>query len=211
MTTLVLIAKEPVPGTVKTRLSPPLTLDQAAEIAAACIQDTAAVIAGSAATRRVLFFQGSETLAGTHDLEVIAQPTGTLDERLAFLFDVLDGPTLLIGMDTPQLTPADVAPALEDWPDDVDAWFGPATDGGFWALGMRDPRGELIRGVPMSRHDTGAIQLERLRSAGLRVAELRELTDIDTIAEARGVARRAPHLQFAAVLRSFEVNGRAAS
>ena len=66
-------------------------------------------------------------------------------------------------MDTPQLTAAHLAPVLPTGRrTTIDAWFGPATDGGFWALGMREPRGDLIRGVPMSRDDTGAQQLRRL-------------------------------------------------
>jgi len=211
MTTLVLIAKEPLPGQAKTRLSPPLTLEQAAEIAAACIDDTVAAVAAIPAARRVLFFQGARPPASTHGFEVITQPGGTLDERLAHLFDSVSGATFLIGMDTPQVTALDLAPAFDTWPDDIDAWFGPATDGGFWAIGLRKPRGDLIRGVPMSRDDTGATQLDRLRSAGLNVGILRELTDIDAISDARAIALSAPHTTFAALLRSFEGTSAAAS
>ncbi len=210
MTTLVLIAKEPLAGQTKTRLSPPLSLEQAAELAAACIDDTVATIRAIAANRVVLFFEGLRTPASASDFDVIRQPSGSLDERLAYLFDTIDGPTILIGMDTPQLTTLDLAPAFEPWPAEIDAWFGPATDGGFWAIGMQEPRGELIRGVPMSRDDTGAIQLDRLVSAGLNVGRLGQLTDVDTIVDARSVAQGAPDTRFARMLNSFEPAGAAA-
>ncbi len=83
-------------------------------------------------------------------------------------------------MDTPQLTAAHLRAPLEQWPPDVDAWFGPATDGGFWMLGLRDPDGDLVRGIPMSLSDTGARQRERLVEAGLTTRDLDTLTDIDT-------------------------------
>lgn len=196
MTTLVIIAKEPVAGKAKTRLHPPLSLTQAAQVAAACIDDTIAAMALVPASRRILFFEGRRVPSSAADLEVVRQPEGALDERLAWIFDYCAGPVLLVGMDTPQLTAAHLAPVLSDG-GEVDAWYGPAADGGFWALGMREPRGDLIRGVPMSREDTGAIQLDRLVSAGMRVTRLAQLTDVDTIADAQVVAAEAPHTRFA--------------
>ena len=197
MTTLIVIAKQPVPGRSKTRLNPPLSLEQAAQLAAACIDDTLAALSSAPASRRILFFEGALIPASAADLEVIAQPPGTLDERLAWLFDRCTEPTLLVGMDTPQLSATHLAPVLTAWSDEIDAWYGPATDGGFWALGMREPRGDLIRGVPMSQDNTGAMQLARLDSAGLRVGVLEQLTDVDTFADALAVAADAPHTRFA--------------
>jgi glycosyltransferase A (GT-A) superfamily protein (DUF2064 family) len=203
MTTLVLIAKEPLPGKVKTRLTPALTPEQAAELAAACIRDTLAAIAPVPATRRVLAFDGVRIPAGAEDYDLLSQADGTLDLRLGAIFDEIDGPILLIGMDTPQLTAEDLAPVFSAWPDDIDAWFGPASDGGFWALGMREPNGDLIRGVAMSEDSTGEQQLARLLAAGLRVGMLRELLDVDTIIDAHTVADDAPHGAFASTLAAF--------
>jgi rSAM/selenodomain-associated transferase 1 len=203
MTTIILIAKETIPGKVKTRLHPPLSLEQAATLAAASISDTLAAIAPLDAARRVLLFDGERVPEGAAGYEVMPQVAGDLDERLAAAFDACDGPVILIGMDTPQLTAADLAPAF-DWPEGVDAFFGPASDGGFWALGMADPRGDLIRGVPMSRDDTGSIQLARLVDAGLEVAMLPELRDVDTIFDALSVAASAPDGTFAATLAGFD-------
>lgn len=198
-TNLVVIAKETIPGKVKTRLHPPLSLEQAASLAALAIGDTLAAVEPLAAARRVLLFDGVATPAGSEGYEIVQQVSGDLDERLAAIFDELDGPTVLIGMDTPQVTALDLAPAF-DWPEGVDAFFGPANDGGFWALGMAEPRGDLIRGVPMSREYTGRIQLERLLEAGLNVHLLPELTDVDTFDDALTVAQAAPHTAFAAAV-----------
>lgn len=203
MTTLVLIAKEPLPGRAKTRLHPPLTLEQAAQLAAAAIDDTLAALAEVRAERRILLFDGARTPSAAGDYEVVHQVSGDLDERLGSLFDYCTGPTVLIGMDTPQVTAANLAPAFEHWTDDTDAWLGPAADGGYWAIGMREPRGDLIRGVPMSRDDTGELQLRRLHEAGLRVGMLTTLIDVDTIDDARDVARSAPHTGFARLFSSF--------
>jgi glycosyltransferase A (GT-A) superfamily protein (DUF2064 family) len=68
---------------------------------------------------------------------------------------------------------------------------------------MREPRGNLIRGVPMSRDDTGARQLDRLHRAGGDIRMLPPLTDIDTIVEARAVAADAPDTQFARTFAAF--------
>jgi len=198
MTVLIIIAKQPLPGRAKTRLHPALTLEQAAEVADSCIQDTLFAMRSVPASRRILFYDGDVAPLGTDEYELIAQPAGGLDERLAAIFDQCDEPAVLIGMDTPQVTADHVAPAFHDWPDSVDAWFGPATDGGFWAIGMREPRGDLIRGVPMSRSDTGVAQINRLAAAGLRIGLLPLLTDVDTYDTALAVAELAPHTQFAA-------------
>jgi uncharacterized protein len=200
MTTLVVIAKEPLPGRAKTRLHPPLSLEQAAQLAAAAIDDTLAGVSGVPATRRILLFDGVVVPASAAGYEVVPQAPGGLDERLAAIFDHCDEPMVLIGMDTPQVTAADLAPAFESWPASMDAWFGPATDGGFWALGMREPRGDLIRGIPMSQSDTGIHQVSQLARAGLRVGMLPTLTDVDTIETAREVAALAPATAFGRLL-----------
>lgn len=191
MTALVVIAKACIPGRVKTRLSPPFSLEEAATIAAASLADTLETVAQTA-TRRILYFDGDPAGTCPDGFEVIPQSRGSLDERIAALFDVLDEPTLLVGMDTPQLTVADLA-----WPTTSDAVIGIASDGGFWALGMREPRGDVVRGVPMSREDTGARQLASLRHAGLTVRQLAVLRDVDVARDAAEVAALTPHSRFA--------------
>ncbi|HEY8318587.1 MAG TPA: DUF2064 domain-containing protein [Amnibacterium sp.] len=199
MSTLVVIAKECVPGRVKTRLTPALTPQQAAEVAAASLEATLAAAARVRADRHVLFLDGRPP-AGC-DFEVLPQPTGTLDVRLAALFDAMTDRTLLIGMDTPQVDPELLEATLAD-DSGADAWFGRATDGGFWALGLDAPDGALIAGVPMSVPWTGALQRRRLVAAGLRVADLPRLTDVDTAESAREVAALLPGTPFADLVAS---------
>ena len=197
MTTLLVIAKQPLPGRVKTRLTPPFTPGQAAALAEASLADTLAVAARVPAARRVLVLDGEPGDWLPPGFAVVPQVAGGLDARLAAAFAGCSGPALLIGMDTPQLTPGLLAPAL-CW-DRHDAWFGPAADGGFWALGLAVPDPALLRGVPMSRPDTGRVQYERLTAAGLRVGRLPVLRDVDTADDARRVAASAPGGRFAAV------------
>jgi glycosyltransferase A (GT-A) superfamily protein (DUF2064 family) len=113
-----------------------------------------------------------------------------------------DAPALLVGMDTPQLTPA----LLDVRWRGADAVLGPAEDGGYWALGLRDPAlaPHVVHGVPMSTSDTGAEQLARLRAAGLRVRLLPVLRDVDTAADAAVVAATAPSTAFARTLKAFD-------
>ena len=111
-------------------------------------------------------------------------------------------------MDTPQVTPGlleTVAQPLAAG--DADAVFGPAEDGGFWLLGLRQPDPQLILGVPMSADHTGRVQLERLRDAGLRVRQVPELLDVDTAEDAERVAGQAPGSRFAATLAALVPGG----
>jgi hypothetical protein len=198
-TTLLIIAKQPVPGRVKTRLVPPCTHEQAASLAEAALADTLHTVLMVPARRRVLVLEGRPGPWLPAGFDVVAQCGGPLDQRLADAFAAVRGPALLIGMDTPQITP-DLLTV--DWRA-ADAVFGPAADGGFWALGLRVPDPALLRGVPMSTASTGAIQRARLVAAGLRVADLRQLRDVDTAADAVAVARQAPRSRFAARAREL--------
>ncbi|GAA3497920.1 DUF2064 domain-containing protein [Streptomyces albogriseolus] len=192
--TLLVIAKEPRPGRVKTRLTPPFTPEEAAALAEAALADTLDAVARTPARRRVLVLDGSPGRWLPAGVEVVPQCAGGLDERLAGAFAGCDGPALLIGMDTPQVTPELLAVDFAD----CDAWFGPAADGGFWALGLADPDPDLLRGVPMSTPHTGAAQRRRLD--GLRVRDLPLLRDVDTARDAAAVAGAAPDGRFAARL-----------
>lgn len=200
-TTLLVIAKEPLPGRVKTRLTPPFTPERAAALAAAALADTLHAVLRAPARRRVLVLEGHPGPWLPPGIEVVPQTAGGLDERLAAAFAGCEGPTLLVGMDTPQICPALLAPALavDAWAD-CDAYLGPAADGGFWALGLAVPDPRLLRGVPMSTAHTGAFQRQRLLDAGLRVRRLPVLRDVDTAADAHAVAAAAPGTRFAAEL-----------
>ncbi|WP_019068913.1 TIGR04282 family arsenosugar biosynthesis glycosyltransferase [Streptomyces hokutonensis] len=193
MTTLLVICKEPRPGRVKTRLTPPFTPEEAAALAEASLVDTLHVLLATPARRRVLVLDGAPGPWLPPGFDVVPQCGGGLDERLAAAFAGCDGPALLIGMDTPQVTPALLNVDFTD----CDAYFGPAEDGGFWALGLADANPALLLGVPMSTPTTGAVQRARLTAAGLRVRDLPPLRDVDTAYDAELVAAEAPEGRFA--------------
>lgn len=198
MTTVIVLAKECVPGRVKTRLTPPFSPEEAAALATASLEDTLEAVGRVDADRHLLWFDGAAP-RGT-GFEVVQQPSGGLDERIAAAFEWTHDRAVLVGMDTPQIDPAVLQRVLDD--EHADAWFGPATDGGWWALGLepRPRRGDLIRGTPMSSDITGASQLLRLSAAALRVRRLPALTDVDLVDDALAVAAEAPGSRFAALL-----------
>jgi uncharacterized protein len=194
---LIVIAKAPAPGRSKTRLCPPCTPEQAARLAEAALVDTLAAVVATPATRRVVVLDGEPGAWLPDGCDVVAQRGGGLDERLADAFEDVGGPALLIGMDTPQVTPGLLRSAMRRL-ERVDAVLGLALDGGFWALGLRRPDRSLLVGVPMSVAHTGREQRARLR--GLRVAMLPPLRDVDRIDDARAVAGEVPGGRFAAAL-----------
>src|ERR1700739_476099 len=102
---LLVIAKEPLPGRAKTRLSPPCTPEQAAWLAASALRDTLDVVGRTPVARRVLVFEGDGERWRPPGFELLQQRGDGLADRLAAAFEDVDGPALLVGMDTPQLTP----------------------------------------------------------------------------------------------------------
>jgi hypothetical protein len=204
----IVLAKAPEPGRSKTRLSPPCTPEQAAELAAAALVDTLAAADAAATGRRVVALDGDRAGLVPAGWEVIAQRGRGLDERIASAFEDVGGPALLVGMDTPQVEPALLfASARALLERGVDAVLGPAIDGGYWAIGMREPGPAAVVGVPMSSATTGAAQLARLGALGLRVRTLPVQRDVDTIADARAVAAAAPRTRFAATLAAMPLRG----
>jgi len=197
---LLVIAKAPVAGRVKTRLCPPCTPGQAARLARAALEDTLAAADGvRSCGRRVLVLDGAPGPWLPPGWEVVAQRGDGLAARLAAAFACAGGPALLVGMDTPQVTAARLDAGLAALAR-TDAVLGPAPDGGYWAIGLRAPAAAVFDGVPMSVAGTGAAQRRRLDALGLRTALLAPLRDVDTITDARAVAAAAPEGRFAAEL-----------
>jgi uncharacterized protein len=212
---LLVLAKAPVAGRVKTRLCPPYTPDQAAQLAEAALRDTVAAVAATPAVARTVVLDGAPGGWLPEGFAVLPQRGDGLDERLAAAYDdafaLTPAPLLLVGMDTPQVTSALLTTAVEQLlSDGTDAVLGLAGDGGWWALGLRRPDASLLLGVPMSTDGTGAAQRSRLAGAGLAVALLPELTDVDDADDARVVAGRCPESRFAQLHRALAVSDRAA-
>ena len=205
MSALVVIAKAPVAGASKTRLTPPCTPAQAARLAEAALADTLAAVAATPAQRHVVVLEGEPGAWLPPGLQVIAQRGAGLGERLAAAFGDVGCAALVVGMDTPQLTPALLGAALAQL-DAADAVIGAAPDGGYWAIGLRRADDAVFAGVPMSAPTTCAVQRERLRALGLRTRELPPLRDVDEIADAYAVAAAAPETRFARTLAAMDLD-----
>ncbi|MBG6064478.1 TIGR04282 family arsenosugar biosynthesis glycosyltransferase [Micromonospora ureilytica] len=201
MTVLLVMAKAPVPGAVKTRLCPPASHRQAARIAAAALLDSLDTVRATPGVTPVLALHGqladgeeaTELTAAIAGWQILPQRGTDLGNRLANAHaDVADAypgrPVLQIGMDTPQLTPAHLDEAVHRLTLG-DAVLGPAIDGGWWALGLHNPRhAAVLTAVPMSTALTGHHTIAALRERGLRVDSLPLLRDVDEWPDALAVA-----------------------
>jgi rSAM/selenodomain-associated transferase 1 len=196
---LVVMAKEPLPGRVKTRLCPPLSPQQAARLAEASLADTLDAVAWTPAARRVLVLDGTPGAWLPHGFEVIPQRGDGLAQRLANATRDVGEALVFVGMDTPQLTRALLCGALDRLATS-DAVLGPTSDGGYWTIGLRDPDPGVFEGVAMSSAGTAAAQRARLEQLELRTIELDVLRDVDTYEDAVAVAAAAPWTRFAATL-----------
>ena len=181
---VLVLAKAPVPGRSKTRLCPPLTLDQAAEVARAALLDTLDTVQRAPVRERTVVLDGSPVGLVPAGFGVLPQRGDGLDERLAAAFEDAFAdrslPVLLIGMDTPHMTPAQLEQAAAALLRN-DSVLGLATDGGWWVAGLHASDRDAFVGVPMSSPDTGAAQLARLRARGLDPELLPVLRDIDEV------------------------------
>ncbi|RDI49332.1 TIGR04282 family arsenosugar biosynthesis glycosyltransferase [Nocardia mexicana] len=198
--TLLVIAKSPIAGFAKTRLTPPFSPHQAADLAAAALLDTLTAVRHSGIRHRVVAWTGDleraeragELAAELADFTLIPQRGDTFGHRLANAHTdaaALGAPVLQIGMDTPQAGPALLAAAAARLLDSGETVLGPATDGGWWALGLTDPGpAQLLPEVPMSTSRTGEHTRTALRRYGCRVHRLPTLSDVDTAADAIAVA-----------------------
>jgi rSAM/selenodomain-associated transferase 1 len=198
-TQVLVITKAPAPGRSKTRLTPPCTSEQAAAIAAAAVGDTLDAVRAAPAAARVVALDGSPADLDLSGFAVVPQAEGDLGTRLAaaFAHAMTDGPvpTLLIGMDTPQVTAALLAECAEllESTGPGTAVLGTAPDGGWWALGLHSAEpAAVLATVPMSRADTAVLTRKALEATGLTVLDLPQLTDIDYFVDALVVAGECP-------------------
>lgn len=209
--TLLVVAKAPVPGLAKTRIAASVGDQLAAELAAAALLDTLDTVAAVgwpvvvAMTgdlgEAVCADEVADALVG---VRVIGQRGEGLGERLAHAHaDADEGHGVVqVGMDTPHLTVRDYldAGAAVRQGDRV---LGPAADGGWWLLGLPDPReAAVLADVGMSVDDTADQTVRALRGG---VVRLREVRDMDTWADATVIAEDIPLSRLAAVAQSVRV------
>ncbi len=215
---LLVLAKAPEPGRVKTRLCPPASPVQAARIAAAALLDTLDAIRAVPGAQAVVALSGDlanaemreELTVALRDVPLIPQRGAGLGERIAASHadtaELLPGSDIIqIGMDTPQVGAELLGSCVRQLRSaGTDAVLGPATDGGWWALGLRDPLAAVVvAGVPTSSADTGERTMAALRRNGLHVNRLPQLSDVDTMEDALMVAGSMPGSRFATAVREL--------
>jgi glycosyltransferase A (GT-A) superfamily protein (DUF2064 family) len=208
---VLVVAKSPVVGKVKTRLGREVGMERAADLAAAALLDTVRACAAAYGPERChLSLEGvlahgqlaDELLDETADWVFHVQRGEDFGERLVNAHEdasaASGAPVVQVGMDTPHLTARALreAGALLTGPDE--AVLGPAYDGGWWLLGVGRPHLVAhLPEVPMSTADTGRLTHEALLRAGARVTEIESLCDVDEVGDAELVASGAPHTRFA--------------
>lgn len=204
--TLLVVAKAPVAGFAKTRIGMERGHDLAAEIAAASLLDTLAtatavgwpvVVAMTGDLDRAA--RSAEFRAALADTRVVPQRGDGLGERLAHAHLDADAGhgVVQVGMDTPQVTIDDYLQAWRLLADGVPV-LGPATDGGWWLLGVQHGSdAAVLTDVAMSRADTADRTIHAL---GGRVETLRAITDLDSWADVVAVASVLPGSHLAATV-----------
>lgn len=204
MTGIVLVvAKAPTPGRSKTRLVPPLTAFQAAALHGCLLLDTVAGCRREVTDTRVLFGLESDRLPLATLLPgvplVQQGGRGLADAlRLGVARHVVEGPVAIVSSDIPGVPPGALTAAFEALADGVDVVLGPAMDGGYWLIAMREADSRPFEEIPWSTPAVYAVTRARCEAAGLRVVELETWRDVDTLVDLAIIARetmleRSPH------------------
>jgi rSAM/selenodomain-associated transferase 1 len=192
---LVVFAKAPIPGQVKTRLCPPLTPDEAATLHGSFVLDmlertkTATVqfklpldryLACAPASTHV-FFKIMEERQG---VKLIDQVGDDLGERMAQAFETLFARgykhAMIVGTDVPSL-PLEQYKQAMDLLGSHDLVLGPALDGGYYLIGLNRSIPALFAGIPWSTDQVLNMTQEKASALGLKVALLAPWRDVDTI------------------------------
>jgi len=186
---LIIFARHPVPGQVKTRLSPPLSPEEAAELYRCMLEDILARTESLAGLERYLFFEGGDGEAAyfartAPDMARFLQQGDDLGARMAAAFRRVfadgHGIAVIIGTDSPDLPVTYIQEACERLQQgNIDAVFGPSGDGGYYLLGMGKLHGGLFRNITWSSDMVLRESLQRAAEEGLRVALLPGWHDVD--------------------------------
>lgn len=192
---LLLFAKAPVSGRVKTRLTPPLPPDEAASLYEACLRDVFALCARERA--RVELWYDDERGAAEYfanEFPPMVQPQGAGDlgakMRDAFERSFADGAqrVIIIGSDVPTL-PESVLNAAIDALRDAEMIIGPTLDGGYYLVGFTaaawPQAAALFQGIRWSSHTVFRSTADKASRSGLAMRVLPGWYDVDTIDELR--------------------------
>jgi len=187
---LVVVAKAPVPGEVKTRLYPKLTIDEATDLYRCFLQDRIKEIGRLTEIDLAISYTPEESKEYfsrfiTNGFHLFPQRGKNLGERLSNIFkdklaDKYDAVSI-IDSDTPDLPRSIVQQSFQLlMSNGVDAVFGPCDDGGYYLVAMRRPQPDLFQHIPWSTEAVLAATLERASAIGLKAELLPRWNDLDT-------------------------------
>ncbi len=190
---ITLFAKAPIAGRVKTRLQPPLTAQQAADLHLAFVLDAWEALKTIPDISLHLYrdeaWPNGDEPADRENCGL--QHGEDLGARMLHCFDELQARghnrVLIVGSDSPTLPAAYLEEGLEKL-NDADTVLGPSEDGGYYAVGCRETRPGMFAGVSWSTRSTRAETERAFDREGLRYRELPEWYDIDTEKDLRRLA-----------------------
>jgi rSAM/selenodomain-associated transferase 1 len=188
--TLLVVAKQPAPRQTKTRLCPPLTPVQAAELYDCFLRDTLDTMREIPGVRRVIGFLPEDAQGYFNqlapDMELVCQRGTSLGERLDHLLtDALASGSqqaVVMDSDSPTLPATYISQAFEQLAE-ADVVLGPTQDGGYYLIGVKQPQPHLLRDVQMSTPQVLSDTLALAEDSGLVVSLLPDWYDVDTIAD----------------------------
>jgi rSAM/selenodomain-associated transferase 1 len=186
-TRVVVMAKHPVPGRVKTRLAATLGAEAAAALARAFVLDLAARLAALPYRVTWAYWPAEADFAALVPGARCRPQRGTdlgtrMADAVAYAFAEGTAPVLVLGTDAPHLSAELLAEAAAALVED-DVVLGPADDGGYYLIGLRAPAPVLFTGVEWGTARVLAETLARAREAGLRVHLLPPDFDVDLPAD----------------------------
>jgi hypothetical protein len=191
------MAKQPEPGRVKTRLCPPLSPGQAADLSEAFFIDTISLVSGIENTDIFVAYDPDSALDFFSRMtpafvKFVAQGQGDLGARLSGIsrnvFSHGYRKLVILASDTPHL-PQDCIRLAFTRLDTSDIVLGPCDDGGYYLIGSSSPAPGLFEGIPWSTSRVLDLTIGRAREAGMTWELLPPCYDIDTAEDAKRISK----------------------
>ncbi len=196
---MILFTRTPLAGRIKTRLQPECSPKQAAEIASIMIEETVRIaLARWPGPVELCVWPGAHhalfrRIASAFDLPVNLQTAGNLGDKMQNAMTQAGFPCAVMGCDVPHCPPATLKQAfcaLEAG----ECVVGPATDGGYYLLGLQQPAPELFEHIRWGEKSVLTDTLDRALDIGLTLDRLDTMNDVDSFHDLVEVAPLVPHL-----------------
>ena len=186
---IVLFARQPVAGHVKTRIADAVSSPTAAAVYGALLEHSIDVVRRTGLPWSLSLAAPADpvwtaALSVAAEVQVEGDLGRRMDACLQRWFGAGADRVVIVGSDIPGVAPGHLRDAF-DALDRHAVVLGPAGDGGYWLVGQREPGVDCFSGVPWSSPDTLAATRRRLEELGLTWAEIDTLSDLDTVDDLR--------------------------